>query len=136
MLENNGHDNLSGMVLKMDVEGCEWDVFDQLDENTLLRFDQIVIELHSLLTSSKSQKALILSVLEKLSNTHNVVHVHANNSCKCSYMENSVTPDVIEVTYIRKGYANIKKMTQKLPRNLDKASTIRLPEIKLGIWNY
>ena len=33
-------------VLKIDCEGCEWSVFEQLAAGTLLRVDQLLIELH------------------------------------------------------------------------------------------
>ena len=30
MLNDNGHSETDGMILKMDVEGCEWDVLDSI----------------------------------------------------------------------------------------------------------
>ena len=36
------------MILKMDVEGAEWDFLDTVDTKTLKQFDQIVFEYHEL----------------------------------------------------------------------------------------
>jgi len=33
-------------ILKIDVEGAEWETFDQMDLDTLLSFEQIVGEFH------------------------------------------------------------------------------------------
>lgn len=133
MLNENGHSQKDGMVLKMDVEGCEWDVLDSISKDVLLQFDQIILEIHFLLTSKDREK--ILRSLDKLSCTHDVVHIHANNTCRVEYMDSYVMPDVLEVTYLKKGYCKLKPMMDMLPRAIDKASTIRLPEIRLGKWN-
>lgn len=133
MLKSNGHSKKEGMILKMDVEGCEWGVLDNISEETLLRFDQIVLEIHFLLTLQNREQ--ILRSLKKLSHTHEVVHIHANNTCKVMYVNGYVMPDVIEVSYVRKGFCKLKNMESLLPRSFDKASTVRLPEVRLGKWN-
>lgn len=133
MLQDNGHTSASGMVFKMDVEGYEWEVLDDISENILEQFDQIVLEIHFLLTSSNREQ--MLRCLKKLSCSHNLVHIHANSTCKIIYYKNMIMPDVLEVTYIKKDFCKLKKMEKMLPRKEDKASTIRLPEIKLGMWN-
>ena len=133
MLNDNGHSETDGMILKMDVEGCEWDVLDSISKNILSHFDQIVLEIHFILTSR--DKGQILRCLDKLSCTHDIVHLHANNTCKVVYMNKCIIPDVLEITYLKKGYCKLKPMVDMLPRTMDKASTVRLPEIKLGKWN-
>ena len=50
-------------------------------------------------------------------------------------MNKYIIPDVLEITYLKKGYCKLKPMVDMLPRTMDKASTVRLPEIKLGKWN-
>lgn len=87
------------IFLKMDIEGCEFNWLLNTDENDLLSFKQIVMEIHGVNNDSwgatYQQK---IECLKKLSNTHYLIHVHGNNH---SGTVNGI-PDVIEVTFIRK----------------------------------
>lgn len=98
LISNNCHDNISGMVLKIDIEGCEWDVLNECDEKILNQFDQIVIELHNLNNLNYAQK--IIKGLEKLTKNHHVVNVHGNAYSYVSFCGDLMTPDVLEVTLI------------------------------------
>ena len=87
------------IFLKMDIEGSEYNWLLHTQENDLLSFKQIVMELHGINDDSwgatYQQK---IECLKKLSNTHYLVHIHGNNH---SGQKNGI-PDVIEVTFIRK----------------------------------
>ena len=37
------------MILKMDIEGAEYNIFEHIDDATLKQFKQIVLEFHDLL---------------------------------------------------------------------------------------
>ncbi len=80
MLLDNGHTSETGMVLKMDVEGYEWEVLDDISVKTLIQFDQIIMEMHGLVTGSNREQ--MVRCLKKLSSTHDLVHIHANNTGK------------------------------------------------------
>ena len=45
-IARNGHQNSRNMILKMDVEGAEWDFLETVKSETLAQFDQIVLEFH------------------------------------------------------------------------------------------
>ncbi|MEK9826262.1 MAG: hypothetical protein VW395_08315, partial [Methylotenera sp.] len=45
---DNGHEEQQGMILQCDIEGSEWDVFSNLSQVTLSKFDQILLEFHTL----------------------------------------------------------------------------------------
>ena len=45
----NGHANCDNMILKMDVEGAEWDFLATVSSEILSRFDQMTFEFHSLI---------------------------------------------------------------------------------------
>ena len=64
------------MILKIDCEGCEWDAFDELDEETLQRFKSIVGEFHGLEDTYRHAK--YFRVMKKLLNHFRIVHTHGN----------------------------------------------------------
>ena len=133
MLKSNGHSECSGMVLKIDIEDCEWEVFENLSEKTICRFDQIVIELHSLCRIDRKEK--ILSVLKKINSTHGAVHIHANNHGKLCYYGKYLMPDTIEVTYVLRDKFHLHMSNVSLPRREDMPNCVNVGEIILGRWN-
>lgn len=48
LIRENGHENDHDLVLKLDIEGAEWDVLPALPPGCLDQFRQIVIEVHGL----------------------------------------------------------------------------------------
>jgi hypothetical protein len=90
-------------ILKIDIEGAEWDVFVNASQETLLKFRQIVVEFHNLGDFSDPYIVLIRNkVLEKLNSTHAPVVVHANNFSPYLIIGGVPMPDTLEVTWIRK----------------------------------
>ena len=64
------------LVVKMDVEGAEWDSLLQASDATLERIDQLVIELHFI------NEERFVKVLQRLNQFFHVAHLHINNwSC-------------------------------------------------------
>jgi hypothetical protein len=61
------------LLVKMDVESAEWDVFAAMPNSTLANVDQLVVEFH-LLDESK-----YVDVIEKLKETFYIANVHFNN---------------------------------------------------------
>lgn len=133
LMEHNDHRETQGMVLKMDVEGYEWDVLASLPEKVLLQFDQIVLEMHGIIGIENREK--IVKVLENLACTHSVVHLHPNNNGSVDYCGDLLMPDLLEVTYLRKGLHPLVRYTGMMPRAQDRPCVKRLPEIQTGFWN-
>lgn len=66
------------IVLKIDVEGAEWDTFTQIPDALLNRIDQLSVEFHR--TADEDEKYLM--VVERLKRFFDVAHLHFNNfSC-------------------------------------------------------
>jgi hypothetical protein len=64
------------LVLKIDVEGAEWDAFLHAPEDVLEQFDQIAVEFHW------TDEPKYLEVVERLTERFHVAHLHFNNfSC-------------------------------------------------------
>ncbi|WP_158812118.1 FkbM family methyltransferase [Beijerinckia sp. L45] len=89
-------------VLKMDVEGAEWDVFSSIDASVLDRFEQIVFEGHwlSRLCEPAFCEKVFLS-LNRLNDRFTLFHVHANNCAGLHFVEGFPVADVLELSYVR-----------------------------------
>jgi len=137
MIKANGHENTSGMFLKMDIEGYEWEVLNSLSPGFLEKFDQLIFEFHGLIDYS-DEKAVAehLAAFEKLSKTHQAVHVHANNSGLVNYFGNLITSDLIEVTYVlREKYKFSDEKVKSMWLSLDRPNITGREDIELGAWN-
>lgn len=90
-------------ILKMDIEGWEWEALADVDVNLLEKFSQIVIEFHDFHKYfAELDVDVILNVLRKLNVNHVVVNIHPNNFGKFAIIGNHPVPDILEVTYQRK----------------------------------
>ena len=136
-LKRNGHENKYEMILKMDVEGAEWDFLENVSLETLIKFDQIVFEFHSL-TEPKtfSEMCRIINLIDKINKTHTLVHLHGNNNQHYINVENvGVIPNVLELTYLRTKNHNFCDDEIFLPSSLDSPNNPTTPDISLGYWN-
>ena len=120
------------LLLKIDVEGAEWDAFTGLDPLSLKRFSQIVIELHGLghlrdVATSDS----ILRLAETLARNHCPIHLHANNYDGVSLFDSYWFPDALELTYVRKDGAVNLRPARMLDEQLDQPCDPRVAEIPL-----
>ena len=133
LLKENGHENQRNMILKMDIEGCEWEVLRNIPESILNQFSQIVLEMHEM--ADLKIASAVEYVLEKISHTHEPVHIHANNcSCIVSIADVAV-PLSLEVTYLRKGDAVFKESKRFFPTELDQPCSKERVDIDLGYWS-
>jgi hypothetical protein len=66
-------DRESHVVVKMDVEGAEWDAFLTAPDETLDRIDQLVIELHG------TTEPRFLQAVSRLKAVFHVANLHMNN---------------------------------------------------------
>ena len=74
-IKKNGDDGKT-LVMKMDVEGAEWDSLIDAPEEILSRIDQLVVEFHGF------DEARYILTLLRLKQYFHVVHLHWNNfSC-------------------------------------------------------
>lgn len=128
-LDRNNHSG-KNMILKMDVEGAEWDFLNTVDEKTLNRFDQIVMELHGIISTSLPEK--VIELISKLNRTHSLVHIHGNNTTATLKIGNIIYHDCIEVTYI-KGETYDGEVI--LPISIDIPNDIGRKDVYIGNWN-
>ena len=119
-------ENATGMILKLDVEGAEWEALARAPMEILLRFDQIVIEFHNLQLLSDSefnQKACM--ALSNLTENFHLFHVHANNCAPIVVVDSVPIADVIEASYVRKGLVDVARSSTFYPTSLDAPNDFR-----------
>ena len=112
-LADNG-DATGRVIVKMDVEGAEWESLLRTPDAVLQRIDQLVIELHGI------DEPLYLDVVRKLKGTFFVTHVHANNHT-CSEKAAPFPAWVYEVLLVNKRLGRVAEGAPppKLPHALD-----------------
>lgn len=123
----------TNLILKMDVEGSEWEVFaDPSIQPLLAHFSQIVVEFHGTGAASLAKHGALQNLLRLFT----VVHVHGNNCCpSVTTAEGYSIPSVLEVTFARRGMVT-EGQCQSSPassphdhRNL--ANNLHTPPIRL-----
>ena len=124
----NHHEGKRHMILKMDVEGAEWDSLLACSKELLQSFDQIVLELHDMVIHEDGEKRLAL--LKKLNQTHAVIHVHANNYGKEFQLGGRWYTDAWEVTYANRTTYDLAP-GGALYTDLDAPCCPQLPEVYL-----
>ena len=122
----------------MDIEGAEYDWILNINKELLKNIKQIVIEYHGLCNDKYSSKFNCntsyekkIKCLEKLNDTHCIIHAHGNN---WSTVKNNI-PNVLEITYLNKNYLSkiLGKNKINLPIEfLDFPNNIRKPDINLN----
>ena len=98
IIESNGHAHNNGMILKMDIEGDEYDFLLNIDDDILTKFDQIVMELHHITDCDMTDE--IVGALKKINRNHRLIHIHGNNYSTIRYVNNKAIPDSVEVSYV------------------------------------
>lgn len=132
-LQSNGHGATRGMVLKMDIEGSEWDVFSEMPPEILLQFDQIVMECHGfdkvgkLFWFRKARESL-----RRLASTHHVVHVHGNNNSALTVVGGVPIPKTLELTWFRQDLCAFQPTRRSFPTALDQKNNPLHAEHFLG----
>jgi len=135
IISDNEHWQENDIILQIDIEGSEWHFFDTISVENLLKFSQIIVEFHSLITAPEKHPDnfdYILNILEKLAKTHQPVHCHANNWGELLAFPLFSIPDTLEVTYLRKNDNQFKIDTIEYPTPLDSSNNFELPDIYLG----
>jgi len=157
-LGDSNNDNLTNLhqyiepydniFLKMDIEGHEFLIMPTIVEKNLMKkIKQLVIEIHSpgdinlfpdyFKGLSNIDNYKMFDLLNKINNTHTLVHFHANNGCNLQSIDGIPLPHVFELTYIRNDFV-IEKVKNKepLPTILDMKNVHDKDDYKLAGFPY
>ncbi|MCI9218687.1 MAG: hypothetical protein HFH94_02950 [Lachnospiraceae bacterium] len=120
------------LILKMDVEGAEWEFLQKVEKNVLSRFKQMTFELHNLTDERRSRE--IFDCLNKLKETHQPVWVHGNNAGLAEKAGDYVVPQMLEIIYVRKDSYKLAECEYNCPIYLDYPNISDFNEIVLQGW--
>jgi Methyltransferase FkbM domain len=93
-LARNGH-GAERIVMKIDVEGAEWDVFATAPDDVLERIDQLVVEFH------RTDERRFLTVVQRLARYFHVANLHMNNHA-CSAGDQPFGAWAYEVLFVNR----------------------------------
>jgi hypothetical protein len=118
-LARNG-DGAERIVLKIDVEGAEWNSFVFLPDETLDRIDQIAVEFHWEQGAPQWAKAdKYIHVVSRLKRFFEVGHVHFNNA-SCAQGLEPFPSYAYEVLFVSKRLAVVDRSRRtRAPHPLD-----------------
>ncbi len=122
-------------ILKMDVEGAEWDAIGMAPSGLLRRFAQITVEFHTLLRLDDAAfRAQAMRAWRALAADFAVVHVHGNNFGETGFVGGLPLPDTIEVSYARRDLFPTAPSATFYPTPYDTPNFDERPDIPL--WFY
>ena len=136
MLEN-GHGDRQDMVLKIDIEGSEWDSLAVLTTKVFRQFRQILVEFHGMrllnLDTFRDRAAALFSTFRM---THQCIHVHGNNYGGMTIVEGIGMADVIELTLVRRADYAFQPSDEVFPTHLDRPNNVAAPDLFLGSFRF
>ena len=126
------------IMLKLDIEGNEYQVLQEISKENMNKIQILIIEFHNL---RDLRGTFFLNffenLMEKLESYFYVCHVHINNTSKIKKIGKLKIPDMIEVTLIKKNRVkNFKKEFSKLPHDLDSKTDLNKKEIFIDKYWY
>jgi hypothetical protein len=125
------------VILKMDIEGDEWDVLDHVPVELLDRCGQIVVEFHHL---ERLMEPASLSqarrVFEKLTHGFFLCHVHGNNCGNLVNIHNIVLPETLEMTFAKRGLYQPVETGEVFPQGLDMPNQPGRADLFLGRFRF
>ena len=126
-----------GPILKLDVEGAEWNVLTETSMGLLRRFEQIVVELHELPRLEERRfRSMAWKALATMSSAFTLCHVHANNFGGIQTVCGFPVPETLEVTYIRSDLVEAAASTTFYPTRLDTGNCLDWPDYPLWFFPF
>ncbi|WP_236860691.1 FkbM family methyltransferase [Candidatus Reidiella endopervernicosa] len=121
-------DSEGDLILQIDVEGAEYEVFLSVSERLLKRFRIIVVEFHGLdQLFNLPFFELGSRVFDKILQTHTCVHNHPNNYSGSTRLDDIVIPKTTELTFLRNDYVKEAAPVTDFPHQLDCDNSTKHP---------
>ena len=107
-------------MLQMDIEGAEYDVLMDIEDQLLQRFRILVIEFHDFdQLFNKFGFKLIYQTFAKILRYFDIVHIHPNNSNQPIRYLGYETFHALEFTFLRKDRISTRQVCNHFPHPLD-----------------
>jgi hypothetical protein len=125
-LARNGHASVH-VVMKLDVEGSEWDAFLQMPDAVLERIDQLAVEFH------RVDEPRFVTVIERLKRFFHVANLHMNNHA-CEPGHEPFPAWAYEVLFVsrRLGQVDASAPPRAPFHPLDTANTTLVPDCQIN----
>ena len=108
------------LILQMDIEGAEYQVFLSTPDSLLAQFRIIVVEFHALdRLFDKFGLGLISACFEKLLQSFYVVHIHPNDCSEVVRRGEIEIPEHMEFTFLNKRRVSETRPRTDFPHKLD-----------------
>ena len=110
---NNFLESLSSLddvkVMKIDIEGSEWEIFDKFDFGGIKNFETLVVEFHDVNKNLKSheKQKIMIDVFGNINNYFKAIYFSPNNWSPVIKSGNQLLPNTFEIVYTnREQYVN------------------------------
>lgn len=113
-------DSDEDLLLQIDIEGFEYEVFLNMSDSLMKRNRIIVAEFHNMdQLWNKYFFNFSSRAFEKILQTHSCVHIHPNNHCQVIEIQGLSIPTVAEFTFLRKDRIHESSYARSFPHPLD-----------------
>jgi hypothetical protein len=118
------------LLLQIDIEGAEYDVLNTVSDEILKRFRVILIEYHHLdQVFDRAQFDKMSATVKKLTDTHVLCHLHANNAAPFYQFDGRDIPPLVEATYLRRDRVSGDLTPAHIPHPLDRRNDPKFDEM-------
>ena len=125
------------VILKMDIEGGEWDIIAALPEQAMAAFEQIVVEFHWLENLKREGfTAQVRAALQRLNERFTLCHVHGNVYGGMRKPAGVVLPNVLEATYVRSDLVSRTANRTLYPTQYDYANRPGSKDLVLSMYPF
>jgi hypothetical protein len=121
------------VVLKLDIEGSEWEMFEAASVDGLRRISQIVCEFHNFSKIADARwRRRATAAMMKLKSVFEVVHIHGNNYGPMLLVANVPFPEYAEVTLANRALWRFDDLKEVFPALIDQPNRAGHPDLFLG----
>ncbi len=117
------------LLLQMDIEGSEYDIFADLEPEALGQFSIILLEMHDIPEMLLGPKREMLKrTLDCLLANHDICHLHPNNALAQVPIGGSRVPQLLELTLLRRDCMRGDGSEPRLPHPGDRPNVTGVPD--------
>jgi hypothetical protein len=121
-------DRKSGLMLKLDIEGCEYEVLTDLKGN-LSNFDQLIVEFHDIYKVGFVEfRSKFAEIVNELKSDFVSISFRSNNWDTFINYGKTFAPNTFEVTLLnKKHFSKLKILDGRVPEHKNNVNRLSLP---------
>jgi len=121
------------VLLKIDIDGGEWETFANFPAGGMKRLRQIACEFHG--SSQLQDEPFFSQALQAITNIRKdffPAHLHANNFVTFTNVMGVPLPEVFEVTFLNHEFYRPGERQRRAPSEVDNPNNPLIPDLYLG----